>query len=58
MALTGDEDEALPHAARVSEHLREQLAGASIEAAVLEQGAPLPATYRAVAESEVRSILT
>jgi proteasome alpha subunit len=58
MALTGDEDEALPHAPRVSEHLREQLAGASIEAAVLEHGAPLPATYRAVAESEVRSILT
>ena len=52
-----DEDEDSPAAAKVAEHLREQLRDASIEAAVLEHASPLPASYRALAEAEVRAIL-
>ena len=57
LSLGGDENEDLPPHAKVSAHLGEQLAGASIEAAVLEDGAPLPATYRALAVADVRGIL-
>ena len=54
LALSADSDAAPPDAARVTEHLHEQLQHASVEAAVLEKKAPLPATYRALAEGEVR----
>jgi proteasome alpha subunit len=58
LALKGEEDDTLPPSSRVSEHLREQLAGASIDAGVLELSAPLPATYRVLVEADVRAILT
>ncbi len=57
LALSAEPDAALPDAARAEEHLREQLAHASVEAAVLEKDAPLAATYRALADDEVRAIL-
>ena len=56
LALSEESEEAAP-AAKVGEHLRKQLEVASIEAAVLEYEAPLPARYRALSEAEVRAIL-
>jgi proteasome alpha subunit len=55
LALSSETDAAAPDAARVSEHLREQLTHASVEAAVLEKTAPLPATFRVLIEKEVRA---
>lgn len=57
LALSAASDAVAPAAAHVAGHLREQLANASVEAAVLEKCAPLPATYRALAEDEVRAAL-
>ncbi len=57
LALSADSDAAVPDAAHVTKHLRDQLSHASIEAAVLEKSAPLPASYRALAEDEVRAAL-
>lgn len=57
LALTADSDVPAPDAARLAEHLREQMAHASIEASVLEKNAPLPATYRALADDEARAAL-
>lgn len=57
LALSVDSDAAAPEAARVAAHLREHLANASVEAAVLEKDAPLPATYRALTEDEVRAAI-
>ncbi len=57
LALTAESDAATPDAARISAHLREHLANASTEAAVLEKSAPLPAVFRALAEWEVRAAL-
>ena len=57
LALSAESDAAVPESARVSAHLREQLAHASIEAAVLEKSAPLPAAFRALAEREVRTAI-
>ena len=57
LALSAESDAAAPDAAHATKHLREQLAHASIEAAVLEKDAPLPAAYRALAEDEVRAAL-
>lgn len=56
-ALSTDSDAAMPDADRVTEHLREQLTHASVEAAVLEKNAPLPATYRVLSEDEVRAAI-
>ena len=56
LALSEDGEEPVP-AAKVAEHLRKHLGDASIEAAVLEYEAPLPASYRALAEPEVRRVL-
>ena len=56
LALT-EESEEPAAAAKVTEHLKQRLADASIEAAVLEYDAPLPASYRSLAEAEVRRIL-
>ncbi len=55
LALSADSDAAPPDSAKVTAHLQEQLKHASVEAAVLEKTAPLPATYRALAEDEVRA---
>ena len=57
LTLSADSDAAMPDAARVTEHLRGQLTHASVEAAVLEKNAPLPATYRALSEDEVRAAI-
>ena len=57
LALSAESDAIVPAAARAEDHLREQLAHASVEAAILEKNAPLPATYRALAEDEVRAAL-
>jgi len=57
LALSADTKEESPAAARVAEHLREQLTHASVEAVVLEKGTPLPAAFRALAETEVREII-
>jgi proteasome alpha subunit len=57
LALSAESDAIVPAAARAEDHLREQLAHASVEAAILEKNAPLPATYRALAEDEVRTAL-
>ena len=57
LALSAESDAAAPDAARIATHVREQLANASIEAAVLEKNAPLPAAFRALAEGEVRSAI-
>ena len=57
LALSAESDAAAPDATHATKHLREQLAHASIEAAVLEKDAPLPASYRALAEDEVRAAL-
>ena len=58
LALSAESDAAMPDAARVAEHLREHLTHASVEVAVLEKDAPLPAAYRALAEDEVRAAIT
>ena len=57
LALSADADSAMPDTARVAAHLREHLTHASVEAAVLEKNAPLPAAYRALAEDEVRAAI-
>ena len=57
LALSAESDAAAPDAARVAAHLHEHLANASVEAAVLEKDAPLPAAYRALAEDEVRAAI-
>ena len=57
LALSAESDAATPDAARVTAHLREQLTHASVEAAVLEKNAPLPATFRALGEDEVRAAI-
>ncbi|MEO6739284.1 MAG: hypothetical protein ABIP20_03470 [Chthoniobacteraceae bacterium] len=57
LALSADSDAATPDAARVTAHLREQLTHASVEAAVLDKNAPLPATYRALCEDEARAVI-
>jgi len=57
LALSAESDAAVPDAARVSAHVHGQLANASIEAAVLEKSAPVPATFRTLAETEVRPFI-
>ena len=56
LALSEESEEPAP-AAKVGEHLKKHLGEASIEAAVLEYDAPLPASYRSLTEAEVRAIL-
>jgi proteasome alpha subunit len=57
LALSEESETELPTTARIAEHRRAQLAGASIEAAVLEHKVPVAVTYRALAEASVRSVL-
>jgi proteasome alpha subunit len=56
LALADPEMELVPE--RVAEHAREQLSGASIEAAVLDATAPLAVTWKSLADEEVRATLT
>jgi proteasome alpha subunit len=57
MALADDGGDELPTAAKIAEHRRTQVAGASIEAAVMEHDVPVAVTYRALTEASVRSVL-
>jgi proteasome alpha subunit len=57
MALSADSDRDLPSAVQIAEHRKAQIAGASIEAGVLEHKAPVAVTYRALAEATVRAVL-
>jgi proteasome alpha subunit len=50
-------DHELPADDKIAAHLAEQLANASIEAAVLEHKAPVAVTYRALVEGEVRQVI-
>ena len=54
LALGDDSGDDLPEEAAVAAHRAEQLGAASIEAAVLEQGAAFPATWRALKEADIR----
>jgi proteasome alpha subunit len=57
LALTGDLGDELPEADRLAAHRTEQLASASIEAAVLERTATFPATWRSLREADLRASL-
>ncbi len=57
LALTGGEREELPTADQIAQHAAEQLASAAIDAAVLDRHAPLPATWRALSDPEIRPLL-
>ena len=58
LALSEDDREDSPGAEKLGAHLREQLAGASIEAAVMEHEVPVAVTYRTLAEADVREVLS
>jgi proteasome alpha subunit len=55
LALT--DDETVPSAEQLRTHAREQLGQAAIEAAVLDQNAALPVTWRSLADAEIRPLL-
>ena len=57
LALSEESGAEAPASIRLTEHLGQQLANASIEAAVLENGAAAAATYRPIPEAEVRGII-
>ena len=57
MAMSDDRDTDLPSAAQIGEHRKAQVAGATIEAAVLEHDVPVAVTYRPLIEASVRSVL-
>jgi proteasome alpha subunit len=57
LALSEESEKDLPTAARIAENRRAQLAGASIEAAVLEHKVPVAVTYRVLVEASVRAVL-
>jgi proteasome alpha subunit len=57
LALAGDREGDLPAKEQIASHLHEQLAAASIEAAVLEHKAAAAAAYRTLPEREIREIL-
>jgi proteasome alpha subunit len=54
LTLATDPRDDLPPADAIAEHRTAQLAEASIEAAVLEHASPLPITWRALRDAEVR----
>ena len=57
LALSHERESDTPPAAALAEHLRTQLAHASIEAVVMEHNAPIAVTYRTLAEKDVRAAL-
>ena len=57
LALSQERESDTPPAAALAEHLRTQLAHASIEAVVMEHNAPIAVTYRTLAEKDVRAAL-
>jgi proteasome alpha subunit len=58
MLLQTDNAKELPERAAISEHRREQLAIAAIEAAVLERDGTAAIRYRSLADKELRSLVT
>ncbi len=54
LTASGEPREGLPSADQIAKHRAEQLAAASIEAAVLERTSILPMTWRALADEEIR----
>jgi proteasome alpha subunit len=57
LAMSDDGENDLPTSAQIAQHRSAQIAGASIEAAVLEHKVPVAVTYRPLAEAEVRKTL-
>jgi proteasome alpha subunit len=57
LALADDGQAELPAPEKIATHLREQIDGASIEAAVLEHKAPIAVAYRILIGAEVRDIV-
>ena len=57
LALAGDGEEELPSVGKIAAHRTEQLVLASVEVALLEHSAPVPASYRVLSEAEVRVLL-
>jgi proteasome alpha subunit len=54
LTLTTDSKDDPPSAEEIAKHRAEQLATASIEAAVLERSSPLPITWRTLRDVEIR----
>jgi proteasome alpha subunit len=54
LTLGADPQDDLPPAAEIARHRSEQLAAASIEAAVLDRSSPLPITWRVLRDAEIR----
>jgi len=57
LTLTGEPNDALPSEEEVAKHRTEQLAAASIEAAVLSDSGGQTITWRALPDAEIRAIL-
>lgn len=57
LALGEESPRDLPSHSEIAHHRRTQIGGASIEAAVLEHGAPVAVTYRAIPEADARKAL-
>jgi proteasome alpha subunit len=57
LTLTSESRDDLPSADEIAKHRTEQLAALSIEAAVLDRASPLPITWRALRDVEIRSVL-
>ena len=57
LALSAESHSDPPTAAQIAEHRKTQLAGASIEAAVMKPSTPVAVTYRTLPETETRSVL-
>ncbi len=57
LALSQERESDTPPTEELAEHLRTQLAHASIEAAVMEHKSPIAVTYRTLTEKDVRAML-
>ena len=58
LTLNEDARDEPPSAEQIAQHAREQIAAASIEAAVLERTSVLPITWRSLADEDIRPLLT
>jgi proteasome alpha subunit len=57
LTLNEDPRDEAPSAERIAQHARDQIAAASIEAAVMERTSALPITWRSLADADIRPIL-
>jgi len=57
LSLAADSRDEPPTAGEIAKHRIEQLASASIEAAALDRASPLPITWRALRDAEIRPAL-